>query len=102
MKELKLEAFIGTLQAGYTDFHYLRPVWQRTTEKDALIGVSMTGIASNKLDDLDVTEANVVKEENKRVADLIGVNSSCKMYNGKTCRYNIINIRDIKWYSRMA
>ena len=28
-------AFIGTLQAGYTNFHYLRPVWQRTTEKDA-------------------------------------------------------------------
>ena len=44
---------------------------ERTTEKDALIGVSMTGIASNKLDDLDVTESavNVVKEENKRVAD---------------------------------
>ena len=59
---VKAGAFIGTLQAGYTDFHYLRPVWQRTTEKDALIGVSMTGIASNKLDDLDVTEAaNVVK-----------------------------------------
>ncbi len=29
-------SFIGTLQASYTDFHYLRPVWQRTTEKDAL------------------------------------------------------------------
>ena len=61
------------------DFHYLRPVWQRTTEKDALIGVSMTGIASNKLDDLDVTEAaNVVKEENKRVAELIGVNPAAR------------------------
>ena len=76
---VKAGAFIGTLQAGYTDFHYLRPIWQRTTEKDALIGVSMTGIASNKLDDLDVTEAaNIVKEENKRVADLIGINSAAR------------------------
>ena len=78
-ERVKAGAFIGTLQAGYTDFHYLRPVWQRTTEKDALIGVSMTGIASNKLDDLDVTEAaNVVKEENKRVAELIGVNPAAR------------------------
>ncbi len=78
-ERVKTGAFIGTLQAGYTDFHYLRPVWQRTTEKDALIGVSMTGIASNKLDDLDVTEAaTVVKEENKRVADLIGVKSAAR------------------------
>jgi ribonucleoside-diphosphate reductase alpha chain len=78
-KRVKAGAFIGTLQAGFTDFHYLRPVWQRTTEKDALIGVSMTGIASNKLDDLDVTEAaNVVKEENKRVAELIGVKPAAR------------------------
>ena len=78
-ERVKAGAFIGTLQAGYTDFHYLRPVWQRTTEKDALIGVSMTGIASNKLDDLDVTEAaNVVKEENKRVAELIGVKPAAR------------------------
>ena len=76
---VKAAAFIGTLQAGYTDFHYLRPVWQRTTEKDALIGVSMTGIASNKLDDLDVTEAaKVVKEENQRVAELIGVKPAAR------------------------
>jgi ribonucleoside-diphosphate reductase alpha chain len=78
-ERVKAGAFIGTLQAGFTDFHYLRPVWQRTTEKDALIGVSMTGIASNKLDNLDVTEAaNVVKEENIRVADLIGVKPAAR------------------------
>jgi ribonucleoside-triphosphate reductase (thioredoxin) len=41
----KAAAFIGTLQAGYTDFHYLRDIWKKTTEKDALIGVGMTGIA---------------------------------------------------------
>jgi len=72
-------ALIGTLQAGYTEFHYLRRVWQRTTEKDALIGVSMTGIASNKVLDLDVTEAaNEVKKENKRVADILGINSAAR------------------------
>ena len=78
-ERVRAGAFIGTLQAGYTDFHYLRPIWQRTTEKDALIGVSMTGIASNKLDDLDVTEAaKIVKRENKRVADLIGIKSAAR------------------------
>ena len=62
----------GTLQASYTDFHYLRDVWRRTTERDALIGVSMTGIASGKVLNLDMTEAaNIVKAENKRVADLL-------------------------------
>jgi ribonucleoside-diphosphate reductase alpha chain len=40
---VKAASFIGTLQAGYTDFHYLRDIWKRTTEKDALIGVGMTG-----------------------------------------------------------
>ncbi len=45
----KAAAFIGTLQAGYTDFHYLRDVWKRTTEKDALIGVGMTGIGSGEI-----------------------------------------------------
>ncbi len=48
-ERVKVAALIGTLQAGYTDFHYLRDVWRRTTEKDALIGVSMTGIASGKV-----------------------------------------------------
>ena len=51
---VRAAAFIGTLQASYTDFHYLRPVWQRTTEKDALIGVGMTGIASGKVLSLDM------------------------------------------------
>ena len=67
-------AFIGTLQASYTDFHYLRPIWQRNTEKDALIGVSMTGIASGAVLNLDMPKAAaVIKSENKRVADIIGI-----------------------------
>jgi ribonucleoside-diphosphate reductase alpha chain len=76
---VKAASFIGTLQAGYTDFHYLRPIWQRTTEKDALIGVSMTGIGSGAVLKLNMKEASkVVKEENKRVADIIGVNHSAR------------------------
>jgi len=76
---VRAASFIGTLQAGYTDFHYLRKVWQKTTEKDALIGVSMTGIGSNKVMHLDMTSAaDVVKEENKRVAKLIGVKPAAR------------------------
>lgn len=76
---VKAAAFIGTLQAGYTDFHYLRDVWRRTTEKEALIGVSMTGIASGKVLGLDTTEAaKVVKKENQRVAKLLDINAAAR------------------------
>lgn len=73
-------AFIGTLQAGYTDFHYLRPIWQRTTEKDALIGISLTGICSNSITGLNLNEAaGIVKSENKRISAIIGINSAARM-----------------------
>ena len=76
---VKAASFIGTLQAGYTDFHYLRPIWQRTTEKDALVGISMTGIGSGAVLGLNMkAAAKVVKEENKRVADLIGINPAAR------------------------
>lgn len=76
---VKAAAFIGTLQAGYTDFHYLRPVWKRTTEKDALIGVSMTGIGSGVVLGYDMTAAaKAVMVENERVAKLIGINKSAR------------------------
>ncbi len=76
---VRAAAFIGTLQASYSDFHYLRPVWQRNTEKDALIGVSMTGIASGKVLGLDMEAgADIVKEENKRVAELLGINAAAR------------------------
>ena len=75
----KAASFIGTLQASYTDFHYLRPVWQRNTEKDYLIGVSMTGIASGKVLELDMeAAAEAVKEENERVAELIGIGPAAR------------------------
>ena len=76
---VKVASFIGTLQAGYTDFHYLREIWKDTTEKDALIGVSMTGIGSNKVMGLDMTQAaEIVKTENARVAKLIGINKAAR------------------------
>ena len=76
---VKAATFIGTLQAGYTDFHYLRDVWKRTTEKEALIGVSMTGIGSGVVLGYNMKEAaKLVKEENARVAELIGINKSAR------------------------
>ena len=76
---VKAAAFIGTLQAGYTEFHYLRPIWQRTTEKDALIGVSMTGIGSGTVLGYDMTQAaQIVKQENSRVAKILGINESAR------------------------
>ena len=76
---VKAASFIGTLQAGYTDFHYLRDIWKRTTEKDALIGVGMTGIGSGVVLGYDMKRAaKMVKEENERVAHIIGINKSAR------------------------
>jgi ribonucleoside-triphosphate reductase len=72
-------ALIGTLQAGYTNFHYLRPIWQETTEMDALIGVGMTGIGSGAVLNYDLREASAnVVEENIRVANLLGINPAAR------------------------
>jgi ribonucleoside-diphosphate reductase alpha chain len=77
---VKAAAFIGTLQATYTDFHYLRDVWRRTTEKEALLGIGMTGIASNKVQKLDMKKAaKVAVEENKRVAGILGINPAARV-----------------------
>jgi len=78
-ERVKAASFIGTLQAGYTEFHYLREIWQETTEKDALIGISMTGIASKAVLKMDMPKAaDIVKRENSRVAKLIGINRAAR------------------------
>jgi len=78
-QRVKAATFIGTLQAGYTDFHYLRDVWKRTTEKDALIGIGMTGIGSGVVLGYDMkAAAEAVKQENERVANLIGINKAAR------------------------
>ena len=77
---VRAATFIGTLQASYTDFHYLRPIWQRTTEKDGLLGVGMTGIGSGVVQKLDVKAATkVAKEENERVANILGINKAARI-----------------------
>jgi len=78
-ERVKAASFIGTLQAGYTDFHYLRDIWRETTEKEALIGVSMTGIGSGRVLGYDMKQAaDKVKRENSRVAKLIGINKAAR------------------------
>ena len=77
---VKAAAFLGTLQAGYTDFHYLRDIWRRTTEKDSLLGVSMTGIASNIVEKLDIESASLqAKLENHRIAKILGINPASRI-----------------------
>jgi ribonucleoside-diphosphate reductase alpha chain len=78
-RRVKHASFIGTIQASYTNFHYLRSIWKETTEKDALIGVSMTGIGSGVITKYDLgAAADVVMEENKRVAKIIGIRKSAR------------------------
>jgi len=72
-------AFIGTLQAGYTDFHYLRNIWKETTEAEALIGVGQTGIASGTVLSLNLVEAaEVVKKTNEDLAKQLGINPAAR------------------------
>jgi ribonucleoside-diphosphate reductase alpha chain len=79
-ERVKAGAFIGTLQAAYTNFHYLRDIWQKTTEKDALLGVGMTGIGSGAILKYDLKKAaDLSKEENARVAEIIGVNKAARV-----------------------
>jgi ribonucleoside-triphosphate reductase (thioredoxin) len=79
-ERVRVGAFIGTLQAGYTDFHYLRDIWRKTTEKDALLGVGMTGIGSGVILNYDLKKAaDLAKIENARVADLIGINKAARV-----------------------
>ena len=48
-RKVKLATILGTIQSTYTKFPYLRKVWQRNTEEERLLGVSLTGIMDNTL-----------------------------------------------------
>lgn len=73
-------AVIATLQASYTDFHYLRSVWKATTEKEALLGIGMTGIASGSVEKLDLANAaKVAGFANDLVARQIGINKAARI-----------------------
>ncbi len=73
-------AFFGTLQAGFTDFHYLRPIWQKTTQKDALLGIGMTGIGSGEIlkYDLEIA-ANTAKVMNSMISEVLGTNEAARI-----------------------
>ena len=79
-KRVAAGAFLGTLQASYTDFHYLRSIWQKTTEKDALVGVGMTGIGSGKVLKFNLEEAaKYAKRANEDVAKIIGIKKAARV-----------------------
>ena len=73
-------AFFGTLQAGFFDFHYLRDVWQKTTEKDALLGIGMTGIASGEILKYNLEyAANTAITVNRDISALVGTNEAARI-----------------------
>ena len=79
-KRVKAASFIGTLQASYTDFHYLRSIWRKNTDKDALVGVGMTGIGSGIILDYNLEEAaKIVMDSNKETAKAIGINKAARV-----------------------
>lgn len=79
-ERVRMAAFFGTLQAGFTDFHYLREIWKKNTEGEALVGVGMTGIASGRVQLLDLNEAaEEAKKENSRVAQILNLNEAARV-----------------------
>ena len=83
--KIRLATILGTFQASLTDFPYLRKIWQKNTEEEALLGVSMTGICDNTLlnnpDDESLParlEAlrDIAVATNAEFANAIGINQS--------------------------
>ena len=82
MNRVHSATLIGTLQASYTDFHYLRPIWKETTEMGALLGVSFTGIADgNGVVTQEWLEqgAKFAKEINSKYANKIGISPAARI-----------------------
>ena len=85
LRKARVAAILGTMQATLTDFKYLRPIWKKNAEEEALLGVSMTGIMDNKLtysngdgklpELLEELRAEVVAT-NKKWAKRFGINQS--------------------------
>lgn len=79
-ERVKAASFIGTLQASYTDFHYLRSIWRKNTDKDALVGVGMTGIGSGIILDYNLEEAaKIAMDSNKETAKAIGIKKAARV-----------------------
>ncbi len=84
-RKIRIAAILGTFQASLTNFPYLRKIWQKNTEEEALLGVSMTGILDNALlnnpDDVDLPARlerlkDVAVATNAEFASAIGINQS--------------------------
>ncbi len=84
-RKIRIAAILGTFQASLTNFPYLRKIWQKNTEEEALLGVSMTGICDNALlnnpDDLELPARleklkDVAVKTNSEFAAAIGINPS--------------------------
>lgn len=83
-RKVRLATILGTIQSMYTNFPYLRKVWQKNTEEERLLGVSLTGIMDNKMLTLANEELaqtlerlrNVAIDTNREWADRLGINVS--------------------------
>ena len=80
--QCKLASIIGTLQAGYTDFKFLKDATKEIVDNEALIGVGITGMMNNPdiLFDKEITieGAKIVKYWNKKVAEMIGIRQAAR------------------------
>ncbi len=77
----RMSSILGTLQAGYTDFPYLGEQTEEIVAGEALIGVSITGWMSRPElfnEEILVKGAQIVKQTNKEVARLIGINPAAR------------------------
>jgi len=81
IEKVKLAAILGTIQSTFTKFPYLRKVWQKNTEEERLLGVSLTGIYDNpllttqgkKLNDLLNKLRETARETNREWAEALGI-----------------------------
>ena len=79
-ERVTIASFFGSLQAGFTDFHYLRPIWKKTTEKDALLGIGMTGIGSGEILKYNLEEATQYAiSKNREISEKIGTNPAARV-----------------------
>ena len=84
LRKVRLAAILGTIQATFTKFPYLRKVWQRNTEEERLLGVSLTGIYDNPLLTTQGPELNellaelrlAAREANEQFAAILGIPKS--------------------------
>ena len=81
-KACRAASILGTLQAGYTNFKFLSETSKQIFDREALLGVSITGWMNNPdvLFDEKVLKkgAKIVKDVNKEVAEIIGINPAAR------------------------